>query len=131
MEKEDLAREVLRSSLPKIPLRELDRRMGRSQNYTSRVLSGRTVLVLSFDVAFEILDAAMVSRSEFLRRLADAIDRKASTEEDQEVRLFREVAAQGMDAIAIQNAIQAALEPLAVRIEALESSRKGTRAKRD
>jgi hypothetical protein len=130
----DLAREVLRASLPKMSLRELDRRMGRSQNYTSRVLAGRGVVVLSFDVAFEILDAAGVSRSEFLRRLADQIDRKALAEEDREVHLFREVAVHGMDAVAVQNVLRAALEPLVARVEALESVFKAGgsgRAKRD
>ncbi len=105
--------------------------MGRSQNYTSRVLAGRSVMVLSFDVAFEILDAAGIKKSEFLRRLADALDRRTATETDSEVQLFREVAAQGMDAVAVANVVKEALKPLVNRIEALENRKERDRAQGD
>ena len=71
----DIVRQTLREFLANGPsLRELDRRLGRSQNYVSRLLRG-ALMGLTFDAAFEIVNAADLSVPDFLRRLADKIEK--------------------------------------------------------
>ena len=71
----DIVRKTLREFLANGPsLRELDRRLGRSQNYVSRLLRG-ALMGLTFEAAFEIVDAAELSVPDFLRRLADRIEK--------------------------------------------------------
>jgi transcriptional regulator with XRE-family HTH domain len=66
-----LTRDVLRGCLKAQPLRELDRRLGRSANYVARTLRGE--IELTFEKVFEILTAARVDASDFLEELAGAL----------------------------------------------------------
>jgi transcriptional regulator with XRE-family HTH domain len=66
-----LTRDVLRGCLRAQPLRELDRRLGRSANYVARTLRGE--IELTFEKVFEILTAARVDASDFLEELAGAL----------------------------------------------------------
>ena len=57
-ERLQLTRDVLRGCLKAQPLRELDRRLGRSANYVARTLRGE--IELTFEKVFEILTAALI-----------------------------------------------------------------------
>ena len=66
-----LTRDVLRGCLKAQPLRELDRRLGRSANYVARTLRGE--IELTFEKVFEILTAARIDASDFFEVLAEAL----------------------------------------------------------
>lgn len=126
MSQEDIVRKHLRETLANGPsLRELDRRLGRSQNYVSRLLRG-DLAGLTFDAAFEILKAAGMSVPDFLRSLAGAIEdtEKASASADQSERQARATAQflELVDRAALRAAIQPIIEELAE--EALARQRK-------
>jgi transcriptional regulator with XRE-family HTH domain len=66
-----LTQDVLRGCLKAQPLRELDRRLGRSANYVARTLRGE--IELTFEKVFEILTAARIDASDFFEVLAEAL----------------------------------------------------------
>ena len=66
-----LTRDVLRGCLKAQPLRELDRRLGRSANYVARTLRGE--IELTFEKVLEILTAARIDASDFFEVLAEAL----------------------------------------------------------
>ncbi len=66
-----LTRDVLRGCLRAQPLRELDRRLGRSANYVARTLRGE--IELTFEKVYEILAAARIDVSDFFEELAVAL----------------------------------------------------------
>ena len=66
-----LTRDVLRGCLKAQPLRELDRRLGRSANYVARTLRGE--IELTFEKVFEILAAARIDASDFFEVLSETL----------------------------------------------------------
>ena len=70
-DKIQLTRDVLRGCLRAQPLRELDRRLGRSANYVARTLRGE--IELTFEKVFEILTAARVDASDFFEVLSETL----------------------------------------------------------
>ena len=117
MNREDLVRKHLRETLANGPsLRELDRRLGRSQNYVSRLLRG-DLAGLTFDSAFEILKAAGMSVPDFLKSLADTIaeTEKVAVAAEKSERQARATAQflELIDKAALKAALQPIVEELA------------------